>query len=354
MPTGNPRLIEFLRTQIKKNGPQTFRWFMEQALYHRKHGYYASGRAAIGREGDFYTSVSISELFGKLIAQEFEAMWQRLGQPDDFTIMEQGAHAGEFARDVISILARTRMSGAFKYKIIEPFPVLQERQSKNLVHLEQHVQWLQSVEEAPFFCGVHFSNELFDALPIHLVRFSQGRWHELYVDQELQFLEGTLSSPELDCSDFPKIEGYQTEINLDGAALLRQIARKIQRGFLLAIDYGFTRDLYYDPSRTSGTLSCYRKHKRHNNPLEQIGESDLTAHVDFSTLIDVGKNNGLYLEEFTDQHHFIVKLGAKYFRDCPEGPSPQIQKELRAFQTLMHPGLMGMHFKVLQMSKGLP
>ena len=101
MPAGNPALVDLIRAKIRRDGPVTFAWFMEQALYHPVHGYYSSGRCAIGRRGDYFTNVSVGSLFGRLLAAQFAEMWELLRRPDDFTIVEQGAHHGDFAADVL-------------------------------------------------------------------------------------------------------------------------------------------------------------------------------------------------------------------------------------------------------------
>lgn len=348
MPTGNPELIEWLRAELAP-GPKPFRWFMEQALYHPEYGYYASGRAAIGRGGDFFTSVSVGPLFGKLMALEFEQMWMRLGKPELFTIVEQGANHGDFAKDVLDALASSPLAGVVEYRIVEPLPRLRQLQIQRLAG-KPRVFWHDSIETLPTFIGVHFSNELFDALPVHLLHYKDGQWRERYVDQQFQWVDAPLSCAGLETAHLPAIEGYQTEVNLEGPALLAAIRGKISSGFVLALDYGFERDVYYSESRSSGTLSCYSKHRRSYNPLEQIGECDITAHVEFTSLIEAAQKAGLRLESFTDQHHFMVALGSSYFRDCPQGPNPEQQKELRSFQALMHPGLMGLRFHALKFS----
>lgn len=353
MPTGNESLVNFIQDQLRQKGPLPFRWFMEQALYHPEHGYYSSGRAMIGRAGDFFTSVSIGPLFGKLMAQEFLRMWSRLSQPEDFVIVEQGAHSAQLARDVMDALLQSPMADSFQYRIVEPFPVLRDNQQETLRDYSK-VTWHADLAECEPFCGVHFSNELFDALPVHLVRYSGQRWHELYVDEHFRFVEGPLSTPDLDCTDLPAIEGYQTEINLEAPHLMAQIAGQLSKGFVLALDYGWERADFYHPSRSAGTLSCYGRHRRSDNPLEQVGHLDITAHVEFTSLVEAAQLAGLRLEEFVDQHHFMVRLGSGYFHDMPEGPSAQEQKELRAFQSLMHPGLLGMRFKALSLSAALP
>src|SRR6266404_1793913 len=125
MSTGNTVLIDLIRAKIEKRGPQPFAWFMEQALYHPAHGYYSSDRAAIGRRGDYFTNVSVGPLFGELLAAQFAEIWERLGKIDNFLIVEQGAHHGQFARDVLDSTQRRfpEFFSALRYQIVEPFSV---------------------------------------------------------------------------------------------------------------------------------------------------------------------------------------------------------------------------------------
>ena len=130
----NTPLVESIRETIRAQGPQSFAWFMQQALYHPEHGYYSSGRCAIGRKGDYFTNVSVGPLFGQLMVAQFAEIWEQLGKINDFVIVEQGAHDGQFARDVLQS-AQSRAPEFFEaldYRIIEPFPILRERQSQML------------------------------------------------------------------------------------------------------------------------------------------------------------------------------------------------------------------------------
>src|SRR5215211_7359786 len=134
MHNGNPGLIGFIRETIREKGPVTFAWFMEQALYDPQRGYYGSGRARLGRRGDYFTSVSVGPLFGQLLAAQFSEMWELLGRGQDFTIVEQGAHGGEFAGDVLAA-AQTHQAEFFRaltYEIVEPFDVWQRKQARTL------------------------------------------------------------------------------------------------------------------------------------------------------------------------------------------------------------------------------
>ena len=149
MSGGNPALVEFIRNEIRARGPVSFSWFMQQALYHPEHGYYSSGRAAIGRKGDYFTSVSVGPLFGRLLCAQFVQIWQQLDQParrgeiDSFTIVEQGAHDGLFARDVLEAARKQwpDFFAALRYRIVEPFPHWQERQQEMLDSFRDKVGW---------------------------------------------------------------------------------------------------------------------------------------------------------------------------------------------------------------------
>lgn len=340
---------------------------MELALYHPQYGYYASGRAAIGRHGDFFTNVSVGPLFGKLLAVQFAEIWEHLGKPPAFSIVEQGAHHGDFARDVLtaSRLDAPEFFDALRYVLVEPVETLRTRQEATLGGLvKAKVVWRDSLTALDPFCGVHFSNELLDAMPVHLVVFREGAWQERCVDFRggcFVFVDRMLSNQtlraQLQTSPPPSVEGFTTEVNLDVRPWLETLATKLQRGYLLAIDYGHAREIFHDLSHAAGTLACYSAHRRSHDPLQAVGHADITAHVEFTSVVEHAESLGFTLAGFTDQHHFMVGLGARLFRD-DDDQSPGRQHEIRAYQTLMHPGLMGQSFKALALQRnvapGLP
>src|SRR4029077_19400460 len=144
---------------------------MQQALYHSEHGYYSSGRCAIGRGGDYFTNVSVGPLFGRLLAAQFAQMWERLGRIDNFVIVEQGAHHGDFARDVLGSARKSwpEFFALLRYRIVEPFSILQDRQSQTLTEYEGKTDGRVSIDALEPFTALHFSNELHDAMPVHLI-----------------------------------------------------------------------------------------------------------------------------------------------------------------------------------------
>ena len=330
---------------------------MAAALYHPQHGYYTSGRAVIGRKGDFFTNVSVGPLFGRLLARQFAEIWQRLGEPGQFALVEQGAHGGDFAGDVLAGLQELAPAcfAATTYRIIEPGDFLRDTQAAKLAAVSGKVLWTPSLADLEPFSGVHFSNELIDALPVHAVTWTGEQWRERHVGlhgDRFAFTDGPLSSEALrtHLAQLPPVPpGYETEVNLAALDWIAALGGKVERGCVLAIDYGFPRAEYYSPDRTGGTLTGYAHHRREGDVLARPGEIDLTAHVDFTSLAEHAALCGLRVAGFTDQHHFMVGLGRLHF---PDGIPPAAQ-EMRAFKTLMHPTLMGLSFKVLCLEKGI-
>lgn len=331
---------------------------MEQALYHPEHGYYSSGRARIGRAGDYFTSVSAGPLFGRLLAAQFAEMWERLGRGADFAIVEQGAYGGELAQDVLSA-ARSEHAdffAALSYRIVEPFPSLQQRQAAHLAVFHDKITWSPSLAELPDFRGVHFSNELLDAFPVHLVRWTGSEWRERYVEERA----GSFAFVDLPLSDLkiaerlravpvPLPPGYETEVNLAALDWIEALARKITAGLVLIVDYGWPRAEYYAPQRTSGTLRCYSRHRVVPSPFAEIGHTDITAHVEWTSLVERALAGGFTLAGFTDQHHFLTGLlatehGEKLLAEAND-------KTKRALQTLLHPQHLGMKFQSLCLAK---
>ncbi len=320
MSTGNRALIEVIRAKIDSDGPQPFASFMEQALYHPEHGYYSSDRATIGRRGDYFTNVSVGPLFGQLLAAQFAEIWERLGKIDKFTIVEQGAHHGEFAHDVLEFLRQRRpeCSSAVRYQIIEPFSKLQDRQSTTLREFGDRVRWRSSLDELEPFLGVHFSNELLDAMPTNL----QGKL--VGVDGErLVFVD----SPERQVT------------NRSQQDWIANLATKLKRGFVFAIDYGFPASEFCEMIRTRA------KHRLLDSPFEQIGEADITAHVNWTDIATAAGKKGLRLAGFTDQHHFLTGIISAF----PEMLDDE--KSKRELQTLLHPEMLGRSFQVLCLAK---
>jgi SAM-dependent MidA family methyltransferase len=365
---GNHALIERIRAEIKTRGSISFARFMQQALYHPKDGYYSSGRCAIGRRGDYFTNVSVGPLFGRLLAAQFAEIWERLGKIDKFVLVEQGAHHGEFARDVL-VSARKRWPDFFatvRYRIIEPFPVLRDRQFQTLTGFEDKVEWRDSIDALDPFTGLHFSNELLDAMPVHLIVSQCGRglsaptectWLEKFVTLDGDMF-GFVDQPITDQTlrdHLQKLpvgpEDYQTEVNLAALDWIDNVSRKLDRGYVLTIDYGHPRDEFFAPHRSAGTLQVRAQHRLLQSPFDEIGRADITAHVEWTSIVERAEACGFEVKGFTDQHHFITGIISELAHDIAQGDADA--KANRALQTLLHPEMLGRNFQILALGKNV-
>src|SRR6266542_6780142 len=300
---------------------------MEQALYHSEHGYYSSGRCAVGRKGDYFTNVSVGPLFGQLMTAQFAEIWEQLGKIDDFVIVEQGANDGQFARDVLES-AQSRAPEFFEaldYRIVEPFPILRERQSQILEPFRNKIEWRNSLEP---FTGVHFSNELLDAMPVRLI----SRGVEKLVD-----LQG---------DKFVFIERPHSNTAFNQAALnwVDRVAANLQRGYVITIDYGNSGDQF------QGNVQVRARHRQLDSPFEQIGYADITMQVDWTSIGRRAEANGLRVAGFTDQHHFLTGIVSE-LGDLDQWSVADSPKAKRALQTLLHPEMLGRSFQVLALEK---
>jgi SAM-dependent MidA family methyltransferase len=360
MSSGDATLTELIREEIRRNGPISFVRFMQYALYHPDHGFYASGRARLGRAGDYFTNVSVGPAFGQLLALQFAEAWKILGEPKDFVIVEQGAHEGEFARDVLNSLSSEHagLFGALRYRIVEPSEVLRQRQVEALGAYGDKVEWVQSLESMKPFDGVHFSNELIDAFPVHLIERAESppRWVERRIGLDRSDL--AFVAQEVTDADLParlkrlpaRDRSYRTEVNLEALRWIREMSSKLRRGFVITVDYGLSRENYYSENRTSGTMRVRRDHRLFDSPLTAVGESDLTSHVDWTSLIEEAERAGFALQGLVDQHHFLTGILAEYF-DFLGKASAKIRREL---QTLLHPEMLGRSFQVLVLGRKIP
>lgn len=342
------RLEALIRSEIAECGPLPFSRFMELALYEPADGYYASGRASIGRGGDFFTSVSVGPVLGRMIAGQVVEMWQAMGEPRGFRIVEQGANDGRLAADILDALADTDLAAA-SYTIVEPLGTLHQRQRELLG--KRTVDWVADADDLPEFDGIHLSNELFDALPFDIVESDGKAWRELRVAAAMDGFvferAGAVEGPET------RAAGFRREIRRGQETLLAKLAARMRSGFVLALDYGMTGTELLEPHLSDGTMACYHAHRRDTSPLECVGLKDITAHVDFSALARGAMDQGFEIAGYTDQHRFLVGASSAYLLSIDgRPPGPAELKTLRSLKMLLHPETMGTRFKALLLAKG--
>lgn len=367
MPIGHPELVAAIASEISRSGPIPFVRFMDLALYHPQFGYYMrhpdDGSPRIGWSGDYYTSTDVHPILGQAVAKQALQIDSLLGSPDPVTIVEMGPGKGLLAKHVLS--ACLRDSGSFqhrlRYVLIERSPAMREWQHRHLspfVHHPRLLTWANSLDElgSGSITGLVLSNELIDAMPVHRIQCRNGQIEELCVDyRDGRFVEcfRPLSSDRLAHrvrdinTGWP--EGYRTEINLQALDWMKHVGHCLQRGVVLTIDYGHTAHDLYRPDRKNGTFLCYSRHSVNDDPYVRVGEQDMTAHVDFSSLADAGEGHGLSVTGFTNQMSFLMGLGVERMIGDLEPESPAFHAALH----LLKPNGMGGTFKVLVQHKGI-
>ncbi|HEY6408537.1 MAG TPA: SAM-dependent methyltransferase [Ktedonobacteraceae bacterium] len=302
-------LQQLIIERIQREGPLTFAEYMRMALYEPGYGYYMSGSARIGFDGaDFFTSTDISStFFANCVGRQLYQWWEKLGHPSPFVVVEQGAGRRDLARAVLAWAKHqdANFQAALDYRhedICTGQDALMLDQSK--------------VSHMP---SVILSNELVDAFPVHIVETHNARLYEIYVDAQagrLCEVRGEPSTAEvatyLDRYHIPWAEfgdGWRAEINLDALRWIQRTAKRLRHGYILTIDYGDKARVLYTRYRRHGTLACYFQHQLKDRPLARPGEQDITAHVNFSALIDEGRSQGLRLHKFTTQRLWLEGLG---------------------------------------------
>lgn len=362
-------LRHFIISQIRAEGPVTFARFMDWCLYHPDYGYYGSGRAKIGKEGDYYTGPCVSPLFGGMVAKQLCQMSELLGN-NTFTILEIGGGRGFLCADILAWMKRREPAiyGRIEYCLIERSPVFLAEQRHLLAESveEGKVSWLSTntlASEAFSLTGCIISNELVDAFPVHRLICEGGEPREIYVDEVAgQFVErhGALSDPGLgsyfSSLDVTLVEGQMAEVSLQALMWLEEMANFLKRGFLLTIDYGDQAVRLYDSCRSRGTLRCFYQHQLSDSPFENVGQQDITAHVNFTALMRKGEEMGIALTGLVPQYRFLLAMGlldemAEISVDMDPLESLQLRLSLKS---LIEPEKgMGEIFKVLIQHKGL-
>jgi len=352
-------LREKIEREIRERGPIPFSRYMEMCLYDPELGYYSKPAEKFGRAGDFYTSSDVHAVFGRLLARQFEEMWRALDSPEVLELRELGPGRGLFAQDVLDWSEKKfpEFFRTLRYSLVESSPALRERvrgtlsrhiASGKAVVLEAGSKALGEGAGLP---TIVFANEFFDALPVEVISdkgalrigVHEGRFIETWAPasaEELAFLDSYGVHPE---------GGGRTEVGLAAVRQTSQIAASIERGFLIAIDYGYTRQEQL-AGRHLDTMMTYRGHTASPNPYEAPGEQDITAHVNFSALAAAAERGGMRAHKLLTQSQFLMGIGeGNQFGDAFEECRLPQERAKVALQLkhLVTPAGMGETFQVL-------
>ena len=308
-----------IHRRIGQQGPITFAEFMELALFWPQGGYYVSGEP-IGSGGDFYTSPQVHPVFGALLAVQLFQMWGLLSQPEPFTVVELGAGNGMLCRDVVATSEHlpAGFGRALRYLCLDLRTT--SGAETGLVEGNSPARVCRvAASGLPFkhLVGCVLSNEYLDSFPVYQVTMGREGLREVYVTREGEILETCLGEPStpglaerLDTLGIELHEGQTAEINLGLETWAEEAAKVLEMGFVLTVDYGHpAQELYSPERRPRGTLTTYYRHTQIDAPLRHIGRQDITAQVDFTSVVDAGRRHGLQPWGFGPQGRFLRHLG---------------------------------------------
>jgi len=361
--TSSGKLRERIVAEIRERGPIPFSRYMEMCLYEPDLGYYARAREQFGRAGDFYTSSDVHAVFGRLLARQFEEMWRVLGLPAQLDIVELGPGRGLFAQDVLDWVDKKfpGLAEVLRYRLVETSAAsrtrVQERFAAQIASSKVSVH--TRLEEVPTSQNsIFFANELIDAFPVDVL----DHRGEVYVTERDGNFHEEFHEPRTELFDYVEQfgirpqSGERVEVCFAALECLRQIAAAVKRGFVILIDYGYTR-AEQAAGRHLDTVMTYRRHTAGASVYDCPGEQDITAHVNFTALIEAGKAAGLAECALLTQSQFLIGIGetnqfADAFEDCR---LPQEQaKVAMQLKHLVTPAGMGETFHVLIMSREVP
>ena len=346
-----------IRRRISNSGAITFAEFMELALYHPD-GYY-SKRGPIGAGGDYFTSPVAHPAFGALVCVQLETMWRTLGYPSPFWVIEAGAGDGVMGEDIVRY-ARSkfpRLSEAISYVAVDRVSIREPVSDGN------RIEWISSTGlPVGGVVGCVLSNELLDAMPVHRFEVKDGRPFEVYVELTTDgaFVERLVEPPSPGITDRVSSvqrqlpEDYCGEVSMGPRSWMVDVAACLRRGFVMTIDYGYEREQLYSDERNRGTLQTYYRHTEGGSPYQRVGRQDMTAHVDFTALIEEGRQVGLRPVFLTTQGEFLHSLGyvqmEKALGDLGIAPTSH-RSNLQAMRRLIDSDGLG-KFRVLVQDKG--
>lgn len=334
------------------NNSLSFFEFMQQALYNTINGYYNNHLSKFGEHGDFITAPELTSLFGQTLARQCQEILNNIEQA---SILEFGAGSGKLCIDILLQLEKVNCL-PHKYLIIETSGNLRHRQreliNNTIPHLTKCVHWLDTWPTQQF-SGIILANEVLDAMPIWRFLYNDQGIYESYIKLSAtqQLTETYELSTNQELIDYVKkhvkYKPYMSEVNLLLPGWLKECHQMLASGVMLIIDYGFPRHEYYHPERDNGSLMCHYQHLAHINPLINIGEQDITAHVDFTYIAELANSVGFNLSGYTNQAAFLLNCG---LLNISTENTHNITNN-QALKKLLQPQEMGELFKVIGLSK---
>ncbi len=353
-------LLKRILDEIQRNkGQISFVDYMRLALYAPGLGYYSAGATKFGMSGDFVTAPLLSPLFSECLSRQCQEILDCL---QGASILEIGAGTGQMAADILISLENNK-TPLKHYYILEPGADLRAKQKETIQNLCPQclplVSWLDTLPPASSFSGIILANEVLDAMPVNRFYVDEQGIHEISVEainSQLQLCKSTQQNPELNAfvENLALAPGYLSEVNLQLNAFTHSLSSCLNTGLILLIDYGFSRQEYYHPDRSMGTLMCHYRHYAHQDPFFYPGLQDITAHVDFTTIAESALSAGLHVLGFTTQASFLISCGlTDLFESKIQKNTETDFRTTQAVHTLTSPAEMGELFKVMALGKNI-
>lgn len=360
-------LREHLKEICKERGPIPFALYMEICLYHPELGYYIASQPPMGKRGDYITYPQVHPAFGRCMARQIIEIWEQMGSPKSFELVEVGPGKGQMMRDMLELISRKapHLMENLEITLVEISPKLQSIQRETLAPFP-NVSW---EDPGDFFTrrkvrGCIVSNELVDSLPVHLVEMRRGELMEVLVvvgDREIKEVLGELTDPKireyLDRWGTCLQDGQRVEVGLKALEWMQSVGASLERGAVITVDFGFRGAEPFHPLRNRGSLMAYKGHKASSDPYELPGGQDICSHVNFSALISAGEEVGLLPTGIITQDKFLLNLGLleemveQEKRRSLDSPAEFWQEKL-ALRSLMVPQHPQGGFQVLIQHKG--
>ena len=383
---GSTAAARQIAARIRAEGPISFAAFMETALYDPSVGYYRSGRATVGREGDFLTSPELHPLFGYAVAALAAADWEARDRPERYTLWDVGPGTGALTAAVFAwaIAQRPDFASALHGVLVEPGRIARQRQRERLGEFADRLRWVNDLESAASAeagagletprHGMVVANEVLDAQPVHRLRWHDDRWQELRVglasdglasdglaqaggEERFVDVPAAPDPPSLiePLRDTAPSDGQIVEVCPGIAALIAALGAPLDDGLLLVFDYGHRHERLYAPWRKQGTLMSFYRHIPGDDPYQRVGEQDLTCHVDIDAVADAAAIAGLRAYPVRSQAEWLAAMGATALAPIAEaGSGAEMDAHLdrrRAVQLLSDPAGLG-RIQVMAFAKG--
>ena len=306
----SPELLYLLRRRIRASGPLRFDEFLELVLYSDPHGYYRNH--VPGADFDYETSPTLTPWFGRLVLQELEEVWEQLGTPDTFTVVEVGAGNGDLAA-AVSGAAEGDFNAALRWVLVEPIDTVERLQRFRLGSSERY-SWVRSITDVAPVTGMVLAHEVLDNFPFRLFEVHSDGPREVRVGTARHHLTEVLFpvGPEVFDLAAPALEhleeGDRFELRTGVDAWVADAARVLHTGRLLVVDYGEIEPEIWT-RHPSGSMVTYRRGELGKEPFENLGDADITAHVNFSALDRAALDAGLDILPLQTQRGWLNKLG---------------------------------------------